>query len=119
MNVLFLDDNADRTAFFQSRFPRATCVSSAKDCIFQLETKNWDVIFLDHDLNEIMNEEDYLEEHTGMEVVRYICSNKLVIPHIVVHSCNYYKSAEMYETLLNENYNVTKVPFGFLFSGSI
>jgi hypothetical protein len=109
MNILFLDDSIERIKKFKSYTPSATVVETAKECIAAL-TKEWDYVFLDHDLGgqEMVSIE---EDNTGSEVVRWIAKNKPRINLIVVHSLNFGAAHNMVVALLNMGYAAIAVPF--------
>ena len=48
---------------------------------------------------------------TGMEVVRWIITNKPSIKHVVVHTCNTSAGPEMIKKLSENGYSVIKAPF--------
>lgn len=87
MNVLFLDDSLQRSQAFRSHVPSATQVFDAEWCIEALKAQPWDVVLLDHDLGGEENV-DSSGANTGMEVVRWIESNKPKVKTFIVHSCN-------------------------------
>ena len=110
MNVLFLDDNPNRTKSFRSQVPYAKCVQTSQQCIEQLERQKWDVVFLDHDLGD----ETYVDssrEDCGMEVVRWVAQNYPKINEFVIHSHNGPASQEMSLKLRDAGYHTTILPF--------
>lgn len=111
MNILFLDDNLERTKSFKGQVPSAVTVETAQECIDELkkDTK-WDYVLLDHDLGgEVFVQTD--REDCGMEVVRWIVSNKPSIDHVVVHSLNHVAAKEMKLSLEEVGYEVIPLPF--------
>lgn len=103
MNILFLDDDLNRCKKFKSNFPIAVITHTAVDCINELKN-NPDIVFLDHDLEGVFcNSED---KNTGMEVVRFLCKNKVDVK-IVVHSMNYLAYPIMIEKLKNYGYELS------------
>lgn len=116
LEVLFLDDNAARTAAFRSSVPFATLTSTAKECIEELKKtpeQGWDVVFLDHDLeNEIYVDGE--RDDCGMEVVRWIVKNKPQIKKIIVHTHNTKAGLLMEDALKNAGYNVVYQKFSNL-----
>lgn len=115
-NILFLDDNPTRTRAFRSEVPSAVCVETAADCIKLLDEREWDYVFLDHDLGG----EEWVgsdREDCGMEVVRWLIANRpqfirdLNPPKVIVHSHNHPAANEMTFKLRDAGYNVMKVPF--------
>jgi len=114
MNILFLDDDPKRTKAFRSQCPKATCVETADACLQKLREQQWDVIFLDHDLNG----EHYVNSgrnDCGMEVVRNLVSNpchSISGTTVVVHSYNLAASIEMANRLNQAGYEGCRLPFG-------
>ena len=114
MNVLFLDDNKQRTERFQKRFPFAKCVETAEECIAELSKNDFDVAFLDHDLGEEVFVSE-TEKNSGSEVVRWIMDNRPKIDKVVVHSMNASAAESMIGKLSSAGYDVSQVPFFCLF----
>ena len=115
MNILFLDDNPTRIAHFRQAVPYATIVETAKDCVKQIDTEQWDWILLDHDLG---GEEfvDSSRADTGMEVVRHLIEHKPdSLPQIVVHSLNSLAREQMCLDLVLAGYEATPIPFPLVF----
>ena len=118
MNVLFLDDDEQRTASFTSRFPDAVTVETAEACIARLrdgtgepERPSWDLVFLDHDLGGEFFV-DSRRADTGMEVVRWILENRPKIARIVIHTHNEFAGYEMEQELTRAGYDTVQLPFG-------
>lgn len=110
MEILFLDDDPYRQAFFRSKVPYATIVDNANDCIEQLKKQRWDEVFLDHDLGgEIY--QDPNEKNSGSEVVRFIVDNGPIIGKIVVHSMNQPARNKMARDLIDAGYSTRAIPF--------
>ena len=109
-NVLFLDDDANRTKIFLSKVLFADSAENAKDCIGILSKKSFNIVFLDHDLSgEKMVNSD--REDCGMEAVRWIVENKPQIDQIIIHSLNYPAAQEMRKKLQDVGYDAVNVPF--------
>ena len=111
MNVLFLDDNPDRTRAFRSLVPYGTCTTTAQECIDEMQLEDeWDFVFLDHDLGgEVYVDSD--REDCGMEVVRWICANKPKIGMIVIHTHNPPAAIRMEIELGQADYQASRIPF--------
>ncbi len=110
MNILFLDDDPNRTRSFRSEIPYAQFVETASGCIEKLKSEHWDVVFLDHDLGgEVFV--DPKRDDSGSAVVRWIESNKPKIQKIVIHTCNHLVAGNMATTLSNAGYETNVVPF--------
>jgi hypothetical protein len=110
MNILFLDDCPQRTKKFRSLVPSATTVSTAQECIDLLRTKEWDWIFLDHDLGG-ETYQDSQEFNTGMQVVREMISEPVIVKQVVVHSLNYDAARTMISLLRESNYTTIRCSF--------
>lgn len=103
-DILFLDDSKERTKKFQSMYPNAICVETAKECIKKLDESAWEFLFLDHDLGDQVFV-DSSREDTGMEVVRWIEKNVPVIKQIYVHTLNVPAGQSMVDKLRDAGYN--------------
>jgi CheY-like chemotaxis protein len=90
-------------------------VDTAKDCIEILETEQFDVVFLDHDLGG----EVYVSEantNTGSEVVRWLMLHVMDLnPYIIVHSHNTVAAERMQGNLQRAAFShVYRIPFATL-----
>ena len=123
--ILVLDDDPMRHRFFARTLIGNVVehVNTFDHCIKALqENQNpFDVVFLDHDLNDhgllsIGPSEMYggVREMTGADVARFI-TNKLSkekYPElIIIHSVNDYGSANMHTILKPTNIKVERIPF--------
>lgn len=108
--ILFLDDCPNRTKKFRRKWPMATTVETAQECIDKLDEKEWDIVWLDHDLGgeTFVSSED---TNCGMEVVRWIMEAKPKIEHFIVHTLNPGAGDIMCDKLASIGYKVTRVPF--------
>lgn len=98
-HFLVLEDDPNRIEQFKKRFKEfeehrsvkvyARFTDLAKDCIHYLETRSYDLVFLDHDLGglQMVSSNDL---NTGSEVARQIVSKSLKDRHglFLVHSFN-------------------------------
>ncbi len=111
LDVLFLDDNEERTKRFKSRHPYTLTTETAEECIEKMQSrKSWDVVMLDHDLGgEVFV--DSGREDCGMEVVRWMVANKPEIGEIIAHTCNEPAGKEMVAKLRDAGYTARWVPF--------
>jgi ActR/RegA family two-component response regulator len=114
-NILFLDDDLKRTEEFLNNFSNSnnviTTVENAEECINKLKDFKFDFISLDHDLGgEIFV--DSSRKDTGMEVVRFLNSNKTNQGLIIVHSYNPVASAGMFIELNSNGYEAFQIKFG-------
>lgn len=111
MNILFLDDDPNRTETFTANVPSAHTTETAEECISAFDKEEeWSYVLLDHDLGgEVFVKSD--REDCGMEVVRWIVENKPKIGQVVVHSFNPDASKEMVLKLRDAGYDAIPVPF--------
>ena len=101
MNILFLDDDPERTTEFKANLERlmptaqAVMVETASQAIEALRTQEFDCLFLDHDLGGRMYV-DEADENTGSEVARVMVAEGLQ-PNakMFVHSMNVPASENM------------------------
>jgi hypothetical protein len=95
MKILFLDDAIERYfSFLRNNIgAEITWVPSAMIAIERLKEEAYDLVFLDHDLNEehYLTYPDYIYEGTGKEVVKYIIDNarKFSKTKFYCHSLNF------------------------------
>lgn len=116
MLCLFLDDSLARCKAFRSHVPSACIVNTAGEAIQKLESSEWDVVFLDHDLGG----EEYVnsaETNTGMEVVRWVEQNLPKVGKFIVHSLNRPAREMMTAKLLDSGYNTIDCPYIILYDG--
>jgi len=101
MNILFLDDDEIRHEMFEKwviKGIQATTTKSYKEFIAVAPLKNWDIIFLDHDLGV---EDQMCIPHvtnrfpTGSDVARYMIENDIKAKKIIIHSYNSVGAANM------------------------
>lgn len=87
MDILLLDDNQHRITFFQNGLKqhKLTVCRHARAAIRALKHKRFDVIFLDHDLD---NDTDPNNENSGSEVARFIANHEVECGSIILHSEN-------------------------------
>jgi len=90
MNILFLDDDQTRHNYIKKLVPieHYVChVYTASECIEMLETKNWDMVFLDHDLGGQVFVDS--GEGTGYQVAEWLEQNPERQPaKMFIHSFN-------------------------------
>lgn len=117
MLVLFLDDDPGRWELFKTSCPyKAVLATTATACIRQLKYRKFDMVFLDHDLDNkiFVNPED---ENTGSEVVRWLEANPIdEDTEFIVHTLNEPAGLNMVRTLRNLGYVAHYRPFGSTFS---
>lgn len=114
--VLFLDDDPVRWAAFRKEVPHAVWVETASACVDMLMTRQWDFVFLDHDLGGKVHV-DSAQQDTGMEVVRRMCAHVARFHHlspgmsVIVHSYNHPASLQMLRHLHDAEFQAARVPF--------
>jgi CheY-like chemotaxis protein len=110
LNILLLDDNSHRVAFFQNGLKghKLTVCSHVRAAIKALKKTSFDVIFLDHDLEK--GHIDPESENSGSEVARYIADHEIVCSCIVLHTENDIGRAAM-ESILDQCHSI---PYGKL-----
>jgi len=114
VKTLFLDDSKERhkiaREYFGGYWVDVTWCWTAEEAIRALQSRRYNVVFLDHDLGgEQMV--DSKRPDTGMEVVRWIVKHKPPIDSIVIHSWNMSASKEMCARLIEAGYNASRSPF--------
>jgi CheY-like chemotaxis protein len=101
MKILFLDDSPERHRVMRTQTSQATCdhAYTANDALKMLKKHNYDLIMLDHDLNE--DPECKLICADGTYVAEYM--SKFMPQHIetpvVVHSLNTVAASRMRKIL--------------------
>ncbi len=116
MKILFLDDNKNRTETFlrnvaiNSNEDRVYATKTAEGCISMLQSENWDMLFLDHDLGDEVFV-DSNRKDCGMEVVRWLEKNKKEFCRIFVHTANDPARKRMIEKLTYSGYRVVDSNF--------
>ena len=99
-HILILEDDPDRVKKFKRKFIGNVIeiVDTPADAIFLLEHKEWDVLFLDHDLGG----EVYVPSGpgTGYEVAEWLSKNPDRMPErVILHSYNDIGRANMKRVL--------------------
>ena len=89
MNVLILEDSKERIPIFNKvlKDDIPVVVETAKHAIDLLKNKDWDLLFLDHDLGG----QSYVKsgENTGWEVAKWLEEHPDRKPNnIIIHSLN-------------------------------
>lgn len=101
-NILVLEDSPDRQEAFLQRFSgkifKVTICEHAYDCIKLLKNHDYEVVFLDHDLNGKFIEYD--KDDCGTIVAEWINKNPITST-IVIHSLNLQAVRHMQSLLPN------------------
>jgi hypothetical protein len=124
LQVLFLDDDPTRhinaKAWLKEVLKTSVLdikhVRTVDQCIKALEMHEWDVVCLDHDLEDIHYnttlEKSVQFERTGMDVVDYLIQEKIEPGAVLVHSWNPDASLRMKQKLEDAGLRVAKKEFG-------
>lgn len=117
MKILFLDDSNHRTTTFISNWigNEIDTVCTADGAITLLEMNSYDMIFLDHDLEEDHYTETKIDDKNGLFVAKKL--KNLVHLHgktVVLHSLNA-NGRENMESVLKDKFKVIKLPFAWQF----
>ncbi len=85
--ILFLDDDPDRHRLIAKALPNARHVHTANEAIRALQNKIWDVVFLDHDLDQFGAE----NPGTGEDVADWVIAHAERFRHtlFIIHSHNW------------------------------
>lgn len=119
LNILILEDSSERNNWFGKKL-----IGNAVDFAYTasqankfLQEKEYDVIFLDHDLAE----EHYVAMHavvdteligTGVDTAKFIVENSSSPKaQIIVHSLNTVGSQNIFAILKDAGYNVERIPY--------
>lgn len=88
MNILILEDDKTRQKYFVRRFGYdVTIVETAHAAIDNLRLKDWDAVYLDHDLGGQQMVES--GDNTGYEVAKWLAEHPHRQPgRIIIHSYN-------------------------------
>jgi CheY-like chemotaxis protein len=102
LNILILEDDKRRVTLFKQYLigSSITITEHTDDCIKYLEENTWDILFLDHDLDQKV----YVPSGpgTGYEVAMWLKNNPERVPkHVILHTCNEKAAPLMLEALPN------------------
>lgn len=111
--ILFLDDDKHRHQVIRPHLLHDAAYTT-QEAIEKLKTKEYDLVFLDHDLNGNQMVDSFSEEETGYTVAKWIVDNKPKIPIIVVHSLNPFGVENMVNLLTKAGYTAGGIPFSVL-----
>ncbi len=120
--VLIVEDDETRCTWFRERLPGrqldVTC--DARTAISWLLERDYEAVFLDHDLVEEHYFSDQRDdERTGYAVARWLADNPTSQRDslIIIHSLNYEGAGRMLAALRDAGRDVEHVPFHLLQSG--
>ncbi len=85
--ILFLDDDPERHRLIAKRIPEARHVHTATEAIDELRAKPWDVVMLDHDLDQF----GAVDPGTGEDVVDWVLAHPIRFRNtlFIIHSHNW------------------------------
>lgn len=114
MKILIIDDEEQRHyGFAQHYIGNQICEAYNVDkAIRFLEAKDFDLIHLDHDLQDFEHFIDGRKpvEHTGMEVCSYLIKRGY-LGKVIIHSWNSVASLKMKKMFEDANINVSYEPY--------
>src|ERR1041385_7278567 len=117
MKILFLDDSKQRYYSFVRNNVTAfvDLALTSEKAIQLLKIRQYDVIMLDHDLENEHYVNQHSDEKTGQEVANYIAANKnnFLDCLIVCHSLNFHGRSKMIKTLQEAELKVLDKPFAW------
>jgi DNA-binding NarL/FixJ family response regulator len=111
-SALLVDDDPERGAKVLAAFPMLTWVKTAADAISALKSREYATLFLDFDLTSKEKGEDFGDPLSGMEVVRFLKSEKPKVDEVVIISHNQQAAAHMMIELKSAGYEAKYEPFG-------
>jgi len=119
LNILIVEDNHERIRrFLRMLNDQDISVDVATDywaALPYIESgKEYDIMFLDHDLGGPSDENLPLgqhKEHTGSDLANTIVNTIQYKPWFILHSLNYSGADNMKNTLDNHGFTACKLPF--------
>lgn len=124
MKILVLDDNPHRLSYYQRYYSSlgydVDLANNYLGCITALRSSHYDLVHLDHDLDDLSDDATYYYDssgkkrfYTGLHVVDMILDMPDVSrpSQIVVHSVNPVGGRQMYSALKNAGIMVDWIPF--------
>lgn len=121
VRVLVLDDDTDRVDYFRIGLNRAHMlhVPSAAAAIHQIKFRTWDVVFLDHDLEESIFNYGIIDHGCGMDVVDALVNKlrrdgALLGTLFVVHSINERRGTLMVDRLRAAGYRASRRTYAWM-----
>jgi CheY-like chemotaxis protein len=118
MNILFLDDSEARHVafkdFLRENYPhfKTDYVYSAKEAQEAFAGKQYDMAFLDHDLNDDHYNAplNKCSPGTGYDLAKWMKTNKIFPAVVVIHSYNHFGAKNMMHCLSDDS-DVYVAPF--------
>jgi len=114
LNIFILEDSQERIEYFKKQFNNhyLTIAENINEPVYQcLKTKKFDIVFLDHDLeNHLLR-----QEKNGHTLAKYLVKYKLQSHAIVyIHSMNPIGANNILKTLTNAGYEAQWIPYYLL-----
>lgn len=117
MKILFLDDNDLRHVLVDRNIINQDIVhvETAREAIEQLSNNDFDLIMLDHDLDENTNNVLVEEEEDGRFVCRWMAENfESKETTVIIHSLNEPGSKEVRQILFDGGFKTCyRIPFAW------
>jgi len=114
VKILIIDDSSERHWGFAQIYPndQITQAYTVEFAIKYIEAFNFDLIHLDHDLNdyEYFNDGRKPKEHTGMEICSYLIK-KGYLGRVIIHSWNTVASFRMRKMFEDAGITVMYEPY--------
>jgi len=116
MKIFVLEDSMERIKWFKASCEKQGYelihTDNVKDALIYLNKDIFDIIFLDHDLDNKVYVES-ANDNTGWQVARQLHNTINKTSPVVIHSMNYIGANNMFNTIKdNGNNNVNKYVFG-------
>lgn len=122
IQVLILEDDNQRIREFSKRFLEAktedlffavTFATTAEDAFAKFREKNFDMIFIDHDLCVEHYDGEHTEEKTGYDFAKAIASSVQESMILISHSLNPEGRKNICNAFANENKKCYEMPFAW------
>jgi CheY-like chemotaxis protein len=116
MRILILEDNLERIEKFKILFKnqQVTFCNNINDAVAECLVYNFDVLWLDHDLNGKIWENSFKEE-TGYQFVKWLVDNQEQKKALIyIHSMNPIGANLMLNYLRDNGYDGIWIPFHLL-----
>lgn len=119
-NILILEDDAQRIRIFKNKFINYNLhiTDQSEQAIKNLKNHRYDLIYLDHDLDQRAFVDHNTTNNTGHYVATWLADNieevraiSEHLPLVFIHSHNFEAAERMRKILLKADYNVSCLPF--------
>jgi len=116
--VLFVDDLSERWEIFNELYRVSETAhvefvwaKNYDEAITQLQNGNWDVVFLDHDLEEAHYHDQQQGWRDGTAIADWVREHTPQVNHFVCHSMNPVGRSRMAQIVGRGGYTATTIPF--------